>query len=389
MEPDFSIRDEEIYLDNAATTIIDEEVVASMIPYLEERYGNPETPYHLGREAQDAVDVARGQVSGLLGCAPDEIYFTSGGTESNNWAIKGFNMVGKSCIVTSQVEHLSVLNTIKWLTKCFPEAYTSCFLDVDKNGVVDLAELENEVSNSDVGLVSIQHSNNETGTIQPIREIAALCAKHGAVFHCDACQSYGKMELDVDDGYDLLSMSAHKIHGPMGIGALYVKSNTPIEPLIHGGGHEGGMRSGTLPVSQIVGFGKAAQLAYESMKKHMPRLSKLVDRLAHDLEVTCGAVRNGSESKRLPNILNVSIPNVDAPLLVGVLNKDGICISTGSACQSKHVTSSVLEAMGKNREARESAVRISLSRYTTEKDIIHFVAYLQRALKELPKRDIM
>jgi len=387
MQPDFSIRDVEVYLDNAATTVIDEEVVGAMVPYLEERYGNPETPYYLGREAQEAVDDARAQVSELLGCLDDEVYFTSGGTESNNWAVKSL-LHDKAQILVGAAEHSSVLEAAKWAASS--RGIKLHEVAVDSEGVVDVGFIEHMAETGNVGLVSIQHSNNEVGTLQPVDEISAICAKHKVPFHCDACQSFGKVPLDVDEeGYDMVSLSAHKIHGPMGIGALYVRPGVSIEPLLHGGSHERGRRAGTLAVPQIVGFGKAAELAYRAMKKDMPRVFKMVDELAHELGVKCDAVRNGSPKKRLPNILNVSLPGVDASLLVGVLAKHGICISTGSACRTKQAASPVLRAMGKDRASCESAIRVSLSRYTTEADIAHFVAKLQTSLKELPQRGTM
>lgn len=381
MIPAFEPLEVETYMDNAATTEIDPEVVRAMQPFLEERYGNPETSYRLGREAKKAVEAARNQIAETIGCLPEEIFFTSGGTESNNWAIK-CSEPKYSCegVIVSPVEHLSVMNAAKW--KCKNHPY--CEIPVDNYGVVDLGALE--VALKDRGtpgyyLVSIQFANNEIGTIQPVKEIAEICHKYEVVFHCDAVQALGKVAVDVDEnGFDLASFSAHKIHGPMGIGALYIRRGTCIEPLLHGGGHEQGLRSGTLAVHQIVGFGKAVELADDSMKREMSRLMTETENLAKELELKFKAVRNGHPTNRLPNIVNVTIPGVEASMLCGVMcSKYGVCASSGSACSTLKKKSNTLEAIGRSPMDIRSTIRFSMSRKTTNREIRMLPSYLQSA----------
>jgi len=383
MKPSFEWRDEEIYLDNAATTIIDPEVVEAMQPYVEERYGNPETVYQLGREAHSAVEEARHRIAEQLGCFDDEVYFTSGGTESNNWAIKGIRATGR---IVSAVEHASVLEPAKWM--CMNAPYYE--VTVDEYGMVRLDELETELKTGKYALVSIQYANNEVGTIQPVKEIATLCQKYKALFHCDAVQAFGKVAFDVDDmGFDMASLSAHKIHGPMGVGALYVRRGTPLEPLMHGGGQERGMRSGTLAVHQIVGFGKAVEIAGVSIKRDMPGIFEIVEATAKDMALSLNARRNGHPTQRLPNILNVTIPGLDMSLACGLLSsKYGICVSSGSACHTRSRMSHVLWAMGRKSETH-SALRISLSKYNTREDMMMLISRLQAVLMEKSKRDLL
>ena len=389
MKPNFEWRGEEMYLDNAATTMIDPEVVAVMQPYLEERYGNPETVYRLGREAHEAVELARNKIATLLGCTNEEVYFTSGGTESNNWAIKGFLFSKeKNNIVIGAVEHPSILEPANWLvSRGLASLYVA---PVDDFGMVKLDAVESYLKEGKVGLVSIQYGNNEVGTIHPVKEIALLCKKYGALFHCDAVQAFGKVAFDVDDiGFDMVSISAHKIHGPMGIGALYIRKGTSVEPLMHGGGQEGGMRSGTHSVHNIVGFGKAVELAETAIKKDMSRLYKVIDSAAGDMALRLGAQRNGHPTLRLPNILNVTIPGFDASLACGILcTKYGICVSSGAACHTKIRGSHVLEAMGK-KNVVGSTLRISLSRYNTENEVRMLTSRLQAVMVEAKSRSLI
>jgi cysteine desulfurase len=382
MRPDFAWRDEEMYLDNAATTMVDPEVVEAMRPYMEERYGNPETVYRLGREAQEAVEAARHSVAELLGCLDEEVYFTSGGTEANNWALKGYKfLAGARKLVVSAVEHPSVLEPARWLS-ARGLVDTLVELDVLEDGSVNLEALETFLKDG-AKLVSVQYANNEVGTLQPVRSISKLCRKYGAAFHCDAVQAYGKVDMDVDeDGLDLVSLSAHKIHGPMGVGALYVRKGIELEPLHHGGGHERGMRSGTLAVHDIVGFGKAAEMAATALRSDMPRLRKMSQSVATDLVERFGAKVNGSREVRLPNIVSVTIPGMDTSLVCGVLcSKYGICVSSGSACSTGKRHSHVLAAMGKTGN-ETSTLRISLSRFNKEEDLVMLAARLQAAQRE-------
>jgi len=384
---DFDARQREIYMDNAATTVIDDEVVAAMQPFLEERYGNPETPYHLGREAKDGIEKARSQVAELVGCKPEEIYFTSGGTESNNWAIKGLEMpTDKNLIVVSSIEHKSVLEPVAWMGR--RSLASVRIVPVDALGLIRLDSIESYLKEGSAGLVSIQYANNEVGTLQPIDDIGEICKKYGVIFHTDAVQAFGKININAS-AVDMASLSAHKIHGPMGVGALYVKGGTNLEPLLHGGGHESGMRSGTHGVPQIIGFGKAAELAWSKMRTEMTRISNMVEFLAGEMRVKLGAVRNGDPKNRLPNILNMTLPNIDASLVSGILNRYGICVATGAACATREGTSHVLRAMGRSITDCSATLRISLSRFNNEKESSLLVSYLQVALADAKKRTLV
>ena len=394
MKPDFQLKDLEIYLDNAATTAIDEEVLDAMRPYFEERYGNPETVYRLGREAKKAVEDSRAAIADILKCKPEEIFFTSGGTEANNWAIKGVRLQGYGGIIVGAIEHASVLEAARSL---FGKADKRALFEipVDQFGMVDLEALEKTLSQPQgrQWLVSIQYANNEIGTVQPVEKIAELCRKYGAIFHCDAVQAFGKIDFDVDDvGADMISLSAHKIHGPMGMGALYVKQGTPLEPLLHGGGQERGMRSGTLAVPEIVGFGKAAELAHDAMPKEMPRLMLITEWLVGQLCLDFHAKRNGhpTPNLRLPNIVSVTVPNMEAEVVCGIMcSKYGTCISSGSACSTTKRTSHVLEAIGMNPRDVLSTLRFSLSRFNTEDDLKVAFSRLQSARKDAKGRGLI
>ena len=386
MNLEFGKRPKEIYYDNAATTVVDPQVVEAMQPFTEEKYGNPETPYHLGQESKAAIELARSQIADLLGCSPAEIYFTSGGTEANNWAIKCVEYALNDGIVISAVEHASVIQPANWVGR---ERLIEV-IRVDKLGKIDVSLLTEILSQNAIKLVSIQYANNEVGTIQPVKQISELCKEHESLFHCDMVQAFGKIPEKVSDfNPDLVSLSAHKIHGPMGIGALYVKSGTDLDPLLHGGGQEHGMRSGTHAVSQIVGFGKAAELCWSNMNKEMLRIRKMTASLFGELKVKVNAIRNGDPTSCLPNILNVTIPNVEAAVLSGILNRWGICVSTGAACHTQSGKNHVLAAMGKTELDCKSTLRISMSRFNTESEIVMFVAYLQKAIGELKSRAIL
>lgn len=392
MKPDFQMRDVEVYLDNAATTALDDEVVEAMRPYFEERYGNPETVYRLGREAKKAVEDSRAAIADILKCKPEEIFFTSGGTEANNWAIKGhFNCSGKRGILYGAIEHSSVIEPAIWMVKSHPGEVSAKNVSVDQYGVIDLEILEAYLKHDDVGFVSIQYANNEIGTVQPVAQIAELCKKYRVIFHCDAVQAFGKLDFDVDDvGADLISLSAHKIHGPMGMGALYVKQGTILEPLLHGGGQEGGMRSGTLAVPEIVGFGKAAELAQDALPKQMPRLTAITEWLAGQLVLDFKAKRNGHPTQRLPNIVSVTIPGMETEVVCGLMcSKHGTCMSAGAACSTTKRVSHVLGAIGLSPSDVLSTLRISLSRYNTDSDLKVAFGRLQAARVEAKSRSLM
>ena len=388
MKPDFQLNDHEIYMDNAATTAVAEEVLDAMKPYFEEKYGNPETVYQLGRDAKCAVSTARASISDIIKCQPEELFFTSGGTEANNWAIK---MAGTSLpdqgVMVSSIEHASVLKSAKY--RCRNVPYFE--IPVDSYGVVDLVVMENELKTRKYALVSVQYANNEIGTIQPIAKISELCKEHGVYFHCDAVQAFGKVKFDVDDvGADLISLSSHKIHGPMGMGALYVKQGTILEPLLHGGGQEGGMRSGTLAVPEIVGFGKAAEMSIDSIKTDMPRLMKLSEDLANQICLSFKAKRNGHSTQRLPNIVNVTIPGMETSVVCGIMcSKFGTCLSAGAACSTAKRQSHVLEAIGHDAKDALSTLRFSLSRYNTAEEITMVFCRLQAAGNQAESRSLI
>ena len=389
MRPDFKLRnDEMIYLDNAATTMIAEEVKEAMEPYLGYKYGNPATVYELGNLSKVAVEESRDCISDILKCKPEELFFTSGGTESNNWAIKGLVKNGKGIIV-SAIEHPSVLESAKY--ECEREKTPYCVIPVDKDGLIDMKGLETELKTGKYALASIQIANNEIGTIQDVLSISKLCHFYGVVYHCDATQAFGKIEFDVDDvGADMISFSAHKIHGPMGVGALYVKIGTAIQPLLHGGGQEFGMRSGTLAVPEIVGFGRAAELACDSIVSERKRISAMVEWLASKAEMSLGAQRNGHTIQRLPNMLSITIPNIESEVVCGILNsRYNICVASCSACDTTKRRSHVLEAIGKSRESVLSTLRFSLSRFTSDTEIKLVFTNLQSAIRESKGRGLI
>jgi cysteine desulfurase len=385
MKPDFEFREVEIYLDNAATTLIDPEVVEVMRPYLEERFGNPETVYRLGREANTAVKDSRAVISDIIKCKPEELFFTSGGTESNNWAIKG--VLEPRGVIVSSVEHASVLEPANWVSRDLPLFK----VPVDEYGIVDLEALKSALKNGNYGLVSIQYANNEIGTLQPVREIADLCQDYGVLFHCDAVQAFGKIDFDVEDiGADMISFSAHKLHGPMGIGALYVKGGTEVGPLLHGGGQEYGMRSGTLAVPEIVGFAKAAEVAIAAIPEQMPRLMRITEWLAG--QICCsfrGAKRNGHPTQRLPNIVSVTLPGMETEVICGIMcTKFHMCLSAGAACSTEKRASHVLEALGRNPNEALSTLRFSLSKFNTDREMKVVFGRLQAAHKEALARSL-
>ena len=382
----FEDRDVEIYLDNAATTMMSEEVVVEMAPYLEERYGNPEAHYHLGREAKDAVELARERVAVLAGCKPKEVFFTSGGTEANNWAIKGLD--GDSPVFVGQTEHASVLEPARWLG--MRDLRPSHLLPVSTDGIVDVDEFKRKINDEVPGLISIQYANNETGAIQPVEEIAALCREAGVVFHCDAVQAVGKIPVDMrEDGISMMTLSAHKIHGPMGVGALCIKDSLihELDPLIHGGGHQDGMRSGTLPVPLIVGFGKAAEMAC-SWRRQMDSVRNLRNLMAQSLKERMGAVILGGDNV-LPNILGFILEGTESVAVCGILCEQyGVCMSTGSAC-SRGEDSHVLKAMGIERANLKSSYRASLGINTDKRAVLIAVDRIQAAIAQAKERDML
>lgn len=362
-----------IYLDNNATTPCDPRVVDAMIPYFYEKHGNAASRSHqFGWEAEDAVDYAREQVAQLIGAEDKEIIFTSGATESNNLAIKGvFEMYAKkgNHIITAETEHKAVLDTCKHLEKVGGEV---TYLKVQEDGMVSLSDLEAAIRPTTI-LVSLMWANNETGVVQDMKGIADICEKHGVLFHSDATQAVGKIPtLAREIGVHLMSFTAHKMYGPKGVGALYVSRKNPrvkVTAQMDGGGHERGMRSGTLNVPGIVGFGKAAEIARLEMAQDAERLSKMRDRLQAELTKLEETKVNGNESSRMPHVTNISFKHVEGEGLMMTFNQS-IAVSSGSACTSASLEPSyVLVGMGLGDDLAHSSIRFSLGRFTTDEEI--------------------
>jgi cysteine desulfurase len=376
-----------IYLDNNATTPCDPRVVDAMIPFFYEKHGNAASRSHqFGWEAEEAVDYAREQIAKLINAEDKEVIFTSGATESNNLALKGvFEMYAKkgNHIITVKTEHKAILDTCKHLEKAGAEV---TYLGVKDDGRVDLGELEAAIRPTTI-LVSIMWANNETGVIQPMREIAELCAKHGVLFHSDATQAVGKIPTNPREiGIHLMSFTAHKMYGPKGVGALYVSRKNPrvkVTAQIDGGGHERGMRSGTLNVPGIVGFGKAAELARLEMHQDAERLSRLRDRLEHELTRLEETKINGNVDHRMPHVTNISFKHVEGEGLMMTFNQN-IAVSSGSACTSASLEPSyVLVGMGLGDDLAHSSIRFSLGRFTTDEDIDQAISMVREGVNHM------
>ena len=373
-----------IYLDNAATTKVDDEVLKTMLPYFTEHYGNASSVHFVGQKAKEALENSRKIIAKSIGAKTNEIIFTSGGTEANNLALKGLffwnkeNNTGKNHIITTRIEHDCVLNSCKWLEKQGAEI---TFLDVDAEGFIDLNELENAITNKTI-LVSIIHGNNEIGTIQDLEAIGKICKKKNVLLHSDACQSYTKVPIDVDkQNLSLLTLNSHKIHGPKGVGALYIRDGIKIVPLFHGGGHERKIRSGTENVSGIVGFAKSVEIAN---KKNVEKMTKLRDKLIDGILKIQNTKLNGSRTKRLCNNVNITFNNIEGESIGGYLENEGICTSTGSACASHSLeTSHVLKSIGLTPLQANSSIRMSISKYTTEEEIDFVLSVLPKIVEKL------
>ena len=370
---------ERVYLDFNASTPIAPEVAEAMKPFLSQHFGNPSSPHWAGEPAREAVDQARKQVADLLRCRPDEVVFTSGGSESNNHAIKGAFFALKergNHIITTQIEHPAVLNPCRFLEKLGAKV---TYIGVDPYGRVNPADIEKAITSKTI-LITVMHANNEVGTIQPIGEISKIAKKNRIIFHTDAAQSLGKINTNVDDlGIDLLSVAGHKLYAPKGVGALYIREGIPIEPLIHGAGHELGHRAGTENVLLIVGLGKACEIAKGYLNDD--RILDLRDHFWKFLQDSFGdgVVLNGHPTHRLPNTLNISfIRKVGGEILSQL---DGVAASTGAACHSGSVElSPVLKAMGISTEVGMGAVRFSLGRTTTIQELERVVQLLNNTL---------
>lgn len=366
-----------IYADHNATTPLDPDVLAAMLPYFANHYGNASSVHFFGREARAAVDDARVQLARLLGAEESEIVFTSGGTEANNAAIFG---VPAGHLITSAVEHHAVLHACRARTDC-----EVTYLPVDGHGLVNPDDLRRAIR-PDTRLVSIMSANNETGTVQPVRELAAICREHGVWFHTDAVQSFGKVPVSVRPwGVDLLSISAHKFYGPKGVGALFVRRGVKLRPLLVGGSQENERRAGTENVPGIVGLAKAAELAVAKMEAESARLFQLTERLAVAIEHTIpAAYRNGHPRQRVPNTVNFSFEGCRFEGLLLGLDLEGVAVSSGSACAVGTLEPShVLVAMGRSPELARGAVRYSLGASNTEQDIEAIVAATARVVERL------
>jgi len=360
-----------VYVDNAATTQVDREVIDAMIPYFDNKYGNPSSIHSFGREAYEGMENARKQVAQLVNASPKEIFFTSGGTESDNTAIKGVALKSKDKgrhIITSRIEHPAVLETCQYLESV---GFKVTYLPVDRFGKVSLESLSKSITKETL-LVTVMHANNEIGTIEPIREIGEIAHEHGVIFHTDAVQTAGKIPIDLNKmEADLLSISAHKIYGPKGVGALFKREGVTIETLMQGGGHERGLRSGTENVAGIVGMGKASYLANTRMEDDARRITDLrneiIKKVLTEIEES---YLNGHPTDRLPNNAHFRFSGIEGESLLLSLDEKGIAASTGSACSSKKLMPShVLMAIGLNEVQAHGSLRISLGRDNTNEDI--------------------
>ena len=374
-----------VYADNAATTQIAPQVLDAMLPYLKEQYGNPSTLYRLGRDAKIAIEKARAQVAEVIGAKAEEIFFTGSGTESDNMALKGVLYgpagKGKKHLITTKIEHHAVLHTAMALEK---EGFRVTFLEVDQNGQVKLDQLEQAID-EDTALVSIMAANNEVGTIQPIQQIGEICQRHGVLFHTDAVQAFGHMPLDVTAMHIvLLSLSAHKINGPKGTGALYIRKGLGLKPVIEGGGQERNRRSGTENVAGIVGLGAAAQLARETMEEESQRLKKLSRKLIDGVLQIPETILTGDPVNRLPGTCSFAISAIEGESMVLYLDMEGICTSTGSACSTGSLDPShVLMAIGLSHEVSHGSLRVSLGRFNTEEDVDYIIEKLPQVVERL------
>ena len=367
-----------VYLDNNATTKIDEEVVKTMMPYLLENYGNPSSIYKIGRENKKAVEDSREKVAQILNCEPNEIYFTSGGSESDNTAIRGIAYSYKNKgnhIITSKIEHPAVLETCRQLEK---EGFEVTYVGVNENGIVDLEELQKVIKPTTI-LITIMFANNEIGTIEPMQEIGEIAKKHNIIFHTDSVQAVGSVKIDVKElNIDSLSLSAHKFYGPKGIGVLYVKKGIQFNKFINGGHQERNKRAGTENVAGIVGLAKAMELAYQNLEEHNNKIKELRDYYVNQIKEKIPYIKiNGDMEKRLPGNSNISFRFIEGEGLLLNLDLKGICASSGSACTSGSLDPShVFLAIGLPHEIAHGSLRISIGKYNTKQEIDYVIESL-------------
>ena len=372
----------EIYFDNASTTKVDNKVIKEMLPYFTENFGNASSQHEVGIRAKKVLEESRKVVANSIKANPNEIIFTSGGTESNNLALKGLffaNYPKKNHIVTTKIEHDSIIQTCRWLES---QGAKITYLNVNREGFVNLDELKKEINNKTF-LASIIHGNNEIGTIQNIEAIGKICREKGVLFHIDACQSFTKTPIDVKkQNIDLITLNSHKIYGPKGVGALYIREGIKITPLFHGGGHEKKLRSGTENVAGIVGFAKAIEISnYKDVKKMTILRDKLIEGL---LKIENVSLNGPRDDKRLCNNINVSFNNIEGEAIGGYLESERIYTSTGSACMSHSLeTSHVLKALGLAPLQSNSSLRISISKYTTEEEVDYFLSKIKGIVDKL------
>ncbi len=375
----------EVYLDYAATTPVKKEVLDEMLPYFTEKYGNPSSLYTKGYEAKEALVQARSRVASLIGAQDREIFFTSGGTEADNWAVIGAAKSRKAKgnhIITTKIEHHALLHTCEFLEK---EGYDVTYLDVDKDGLISLEQLKNAIMDKTI-LISIMMANNEVGSVQPIKEIAAIAKERGILVHTDAVQALGNMPIDVKDlGVDMLSISSHKIYGPKGVGALYIRKGLVITNLLHGGAQEYKKRAGTENLPGIVGFGKACELAAQNLDSHIKRITELRDYFLSEIQRKIPDVDvNGGMEHRLPGNLNLVFNYIEGEAILLHMDLRGIYASTGSACSSASFTPShVLQAMGVPIEKAYSSVRFTVGDFTTKEDIDYAVNEITAIVEKL------
>jgi len=378
---------QKIYMDHAATTPVDAEVLKEMQPYFSEKYGNASSMHSFGQEARDAIEVARAIIARMINASHEEIIFTSGGTEADNMAIKEIAFVNrtklKNHIITTKIEHDAVTESCKLLENM---GFDVTYLDVDKDGLVKPVDVEKAITDKTI-LVSIMHANNEIGTIEPISEIGRICHEKRVYFHTDAVQTFGKLPIDVKKmNIDLLSASGHKIYGPKGVGFLYVKKGTKIGALMHGGGHEFGLRSGTENVPGIIGMAKAAEIASKNIFEENRRLCKLRNYMITELLKIPGTRLNGHQSLRLANNINISFSKIEGESILLHLDKLGIAASTGSACSSKSLEPShVLLALGLSHIEAHGSLRLTLGKSNTEKEAEYVLKVLPKIVKDLRK----
>lgn len=380
-----------IYLDNAATTAVSPEVLEAMMPYFCQVYGNPSSIHSTGRDARRAVDAARKQVAAAIGATAPEIYFTAGGSESDNWAIKGTAFAKRSKgnhIITSAIEHHAVLHTCKWLEK---QGFEVTYLPVDEFGRVSPSDVEKAITDKTI-LISIMAANNEIGTLEPIAEIGRIAHAHGVLFHTDAVQAVGAIPLDVNAmNIDMLSMSGHKFHGPKGIGALYIRKGVRIDTFLHGGAQERGQRAGTENLAGIVGIGKAIELATTHLEDNAARMIRLRDRLIDGILTSIPDVRlNGHRTERLPNNVNVSIRYIEGEAMLLRLDLAGIAGSSGSACTSGSLDPShVLLAIGLPHEIAHGSLRLTLGTDSTDEDVDEVLKVLPKIVSDLRAMSVL